>query len=62
MFGHKGVNRSYFADRYPRLNIRYVKDADTGFSLVDNQYKVLDQGPAINIKEVNDESSNHSCR
>ena len=65
MFGHKGVNRSYFADRYPGLNIKYVKDADAGLSLADNQYKVLDSRSGYefnNSKEVNDESSNHSCR
>ena len=62
MFGHKGVNRRYFADKYPQLNIRYVKDSIAGLSLADNEYKVLDMGPAINFKEVNDESSNHSCR
>lgn len=44
MFGHKGVNRSYFADKYPKLNIRYVKDSEAGLSLADNQYKVLDSG------------------
>lgn len=62
MFGHKGVNRRYFAEKYPRLNIRYVEDSTAGLSLADNEYKVLDMGPAINYKEVNDESSNHSCR
>ncbi|MGN0735734.1 MAG: elongator complex protein 3 [Anaerovoracaceae bacterium] len=65
MFGHKGVNRSYFADRYPRLKIKYVKDADAGLSLADNQYKVMVSmsGNEFNkSKEVNYESSNHSCR
>ena len=41
MFGHKGVNRRYFADKYPGLNIRYVKDSDVGLSLAENQYKVV---------------------
>lgn len=43
LFGHKGCNRNYFANKYPSLNIRYVKDTDAGFNLKDHQYLVLDQ-------------------
>ena len=54
MFGHKGVNRRYFAEKYPRLNIRYVKDSDVGLSLADNQYKVSapETGSADLMKEI----------
>ena len=41
MFGHKGVNRRYFAEKYPKLDIRYVKDSEAGLSLADNEYRVL---------------------
>ena len=53
MFGHKGCNRDYFQEKYPGLNIRYAKDSQHGLSLRDNEYKVIDLGPAYlaaNIK------------
>ena len=50
MFGHKGVNRRYFADKYPGLNIKYAKDSEAGLSLADNEYKVLGAGPAYTEK------------
>lgn len=40
MFGHKGCNRSYFAENYPAFKIRYMKDADLGLKLKDNEYLV----------------------
>lgn len=42
MFGHKGKNRQYFDNQYPRLNIRYMKDIDAGLTLADNEYLVID--------------------
>lgn len=42
MFGHKGKNRQYFGNQYPRLNIRYMKDTDAGLTLADNEYLVID--------------------
>jgi len=50
MFGHKGSNRTYFAEKYPRLNIRWAKDTDEGLTLADNEYKVLDLGPAYKAR------------
>ena len=54
MFGHKGVNRRYFADKYPKLDIRYVKDSEVGLSLADNRYRVLasETDPAELIKKM----------
>ena len=53
MFGHKGVNRRYFAEKYPKLDIRYVKDSEAGLSLADNEYRVsaLDPGSTFLMKE-----------
>jgi len=42
MFGHKGQNRKYFDEEYPRLNIKYMKDSDLGLALGDNKYLVKD--------------------
>ena len=53
MFGHKGCNRDYFKEKYPGLNIRYTKDHQHGLSLRNNEYNVIDLGPAYladNIK------------
>lgn len=50
MFGHKGSNRAYFAEKYPRLNLRWAKDTDEGLTLADNEYKVLDLGPAYKAR------------
>jgi len=50
MFGHKGANREYFAQKYPGLNLRYAKDTDEGLTLADNEYKVLDLGPAYKAR------------
>lgn len=46
LFGHKGCNSDYFKEKYPRLNIRYAKDYQHGLSLKNNEYKVIDLGPA----------------
>ena len=53
MFGHKGVNRRYFAEKYPKLDIRYVKDSEAGLSLADNEYRVsaLEPGSTFLIKK-----------
>ena len=53
MFGHKGVNRRYFAEKYPKLDIRYVKDSEAGLSLADNKYRVLalEPGSTFLMKE-----------
>ena len=52
MFGHKGCNRSYFAEKYPGLNLIWGKDKDEGLSLADNEYKVLDMGPAYKARRT----------
>jgi hypothetical protein len=52
MFGHKGCNRSYFAEKYPVLNLIWGKDKDEGLSLADNEYKVLDLGPAYKARRL----------
>ncbi len=36
LFGHRGCNRSYFAEKYPNIAIRYVRDD----SLTDGIYRV----------------------
>ena len=52
MCGHKGCNRSYFAEKYPGLNLIWGKDKDEGLSLADNEYKVLDLGPAYKARRT----------
>lgn len=44
MFGHKGCNREYFKNKYPRINIDYSTDTAEGLTLADNQYMVIDRG------------------
>ncbi len=53
LFGHKGVNKEYFAQKYPGLNIEYVTDKQAGIRLAEGEYQVCDLGPAYkySIKE-----------
>ena len=46
LFGHKGVNREYFAREYPGLNIEYVTDKQAGIRLAEGEYLAMDLGPA----------------
>ena len=52
MFGHKGANRRYFTENYPGLNLIWAIDTDEGMTLADNEYKVLDLGPAYKSRRI----------
>lgn len=54
LFGHKGVNKEYFAQKYPGLNIEYVTDKQAGIVLAEGEYQAIDLGPAYkySIKEI----------
>lgn len=41
LFGHKSCNRTYFAERYPWLNIRYATDRQVGLKVPPGRYLVL---------------------
>lgn len=46
LFGHKGVNREYFAGKYPGLNIEYISDKQAGIRLAEGEYRVIAPDPA----------------
>lgn len=42
LFGHKGCNKAYFAEKYPRLNIRYMTDTQLNLTLKNGEYIAVD--------------------